>query len=165
MQFIIYFSNYLFKEVCIISKVIISLSIITKKFFILIFKLKYFSNKNHHFRYVVSGTCFTFLSPSIFLCISTYLPPEISFLISDFLIQLVRFNVITIWVFNSNLSRKSLKAYIKSTVPISLLNFLFVSLLSNNLNRFFIAVIIGLFSASFGFLWNKFCYRKIYKNF
>ena len=131
----------------------------------MIFKLKNLLNKNHHFRYLVSGTCFTFLAPSIFLCISTYLPPKISFLISDSLIQLIRFNVITIWVFNSNLSRKSLKAYINATVPISLINFLIVSLLSNNSNRFFIAVIIGLFSASFGFLWNKFCYRKIYKNF
>ena len=131
----------------------------------LTFKLKYFLQNSQHFRYLVSGTFFTLLAPLIFLVISTYFPLKISFLISDSLIHLFRFNVITLWVFNSNLSVKSLKAYIKATVPISLINFLFVVLLTGFFNRFLIALIIGVFSALFGFLWNKFCYRKINKNY
>ena len=124
----------------------------------------FFKNYIQLSRYILSGCFFTIFAPSLFLILSSYMPTRFSFIISDFLIQVLRFNILTIWVFESRINRNSLKAYLKATIPTSFINFFLVSILSPFISRFYLAIIIGIFSASAGYLWSKFCYLKIQKN-
>ena len=125
---------------------------------------KNFLKKNiEQTRYIISGCFFTIFAPVLFLFISNYLPSKLSFIISDSIIQVLRFNSLTIWVFKSRINKSSLKAYLKASIPLSLINLILVSTLSPIINRINVAILIGMFSASAGFLWSKFCYRKIKK--
>lgn len=114
-------------------------------------------------RYIISGGFFTLVAPSLFLLLTKFIHPQLSIVISECFIHIFRFNVITKWVFQSKVNKQSLKAYIKATIPLFICNFLLVSFLASVIGKFNTAIIIGIFSATAGFLWNKICYKKTKK--
>ena len=129
------------------------------------FKLQNLIHKNRiQIRYIFSGIFFTLVGPSFFILLTLYIPPKISILIADLLINILRFNVITKWVFNSKINKKSIYAYLKATLPLSSCNFIIVSLLMPLLGKFIVAILIAIFSATVGFAWNQLCYKKTKKN-
>lgn len=111
-------------------------------------------------RYIISGIFFTLVAPSLFLLLTTIFNPKLSIVISELFIHIFRFNVITKWVFQKKVNKSSLKAYIQATIPLFLFNFTLVSLLASNIGKLELALILGLFSATAGFVWNKICYGK-----
>lgn len=123
--------------------------------------IKRFLRKNiTQLRYIISGCFFTLIAPSLFLLLTKTFHPQLSIIISECFIHIFRFNVITRWVFQTSVNKKTLKAYIKATIPIFIFNFLLVSLLAPVIGELYTAIILGLFSATVGFLWNKICYGK-----
>ena len=123
--------------------------------------IKRFLRKNiTQLRYIISGCFFTLIAPSLFLLLTKTFHPQLSIIISECIIHIFRFNVITRWVFQTSVNKKTLKAYIKATIPIFTFNFLLVSLLAPVIGELYTALILGLFSATAGFLWNKICYGK-----
>ena len=123
--------------------------------------IKRFLRKNiTQLRYIISGCFFTLIAPSLFLLLTKTFHPQLSIIISECIIHIFRFNVITRWVFQTSVNKKTLKAYIKATIPIFIFNFLLVSLLAPVIGELYTAIILGLFSATVGFLWNKICYGK-----
>ena len=127
-------------------------------------KVKNFLRKNNDFiRYVIVGMFLTILGPSIFLFSCNFFPPNVSIFFSEFLAHSLRFYLITGWVFKSIINRKSLIAYLKGTTPIISLNIILVNYLTNILDELQIAIIISFFSATIGFIWNKFCFANAKK--
>ena len=123
--------------------------------------IKRFLRKNiTQLRYIISGCFFTLIAPSLFLLLTKTFHPQLSIIISECIIHIFRFNVITRWVFQTSVNKKTLKAYIKATIPIFIFNFILVSLLAPVIGELYTAIILGLFSATVGFLWNKICYGK-----
>ena len=123
-------------------------------------KLKNLIYKNKaQIRYIFSGIFFTIVGPSLFLLLAKYISPRIAILIADILIHTLRFNIITRWVFRSRINKKSIYSYLKATVPISIANFIMVSLLVPLFGNLIVATLVAIFSATVGFIWNKFCYR------
>ena len=121
---------------------------------------KFIKNNKSQLRYIISGCFFTLIAPSLFLLLTKTFHPQLSIIISECFIHIFRFNVITRWVFKTSVNKKTLKAYIKATIPIFIFNFLLVSLLAPVIGELYTAIILGLFSATVGFLWNKICYGK-----
>ena len=111
-------------------------------------------------RYVFSGIFFTVVGPAFFILLATYISPRIAILITDILIHTLRFNIITRWVFRSRINKNSIYAYLKGTIPISISNFILVSLLVSILGNFIVAILVAIFSATIGFIWNNICYQK-----
>ena len=127
-------------------------------------KLKNLIFKNlTQIRYIISGIFFTIIGPSFFIFLASYISPKIAITISEVLINLIRYNVITRWVFRSRINRKSIYAYLKATIPLFIRNFTLVSLLVPLFGTVFVALIVATFSATIGFIWNKICYRKTNK--
>ena len=125
------------------------------------FKLKKLINKNIvRIRYILSGFFFTVLGPSFFILLATYISPKIAIVIADVCIHILRFNVITRWVFRLRINKKSIYSYFKATIPISISNFILVSLLVPLLGNFVVALLIAAFSATIGFAWNKISYER-----
>ena len=117
-------------------------------------------NNSSRIRYIISGSFFTLVTPSFFLLLSSFISPKIAILLSEIIMNFFRFNVITLWVFESRIYKKSIFAYLKATVPIVVCNFIFVSLFVKLLGTFVVSILIAFFSATLGFCWNKICYRK-----
>ena len=128
------------------------------------FKLKNLIYKNSaQIRYISSGIFFTLVGPTFFIFLASYIPPKIAILITDLLIHSLRFNVLTRWVFRSKVNKSSVFAYLKATIPLSFCNFVLVSLLVPILGNIIVAILVGFFSATIGFIWNKICYKNTLK--
>ena len=118
------------------------------------------NNNSTQIRYICSGIFFTLLGPSLFIFLASYIYPKIAIIISEVIVNFIRFNVITIWVFRSRINKNSIYAYLKATVPLFFCNFIIVSLLVTLLGNLIVAILIAIFSGTVGFIWNKFCYEK-----
>ena len=117
-------------------------------------------NNLDQIRYIISGSFFTLVGPSSFILISSFIPAQVAILFSELLINFIRFQVITRWVFKTRVNSKSVRAYIKATMPLFICNFILVSILVPLFGKIMVALIIGIFSATIGFIWNKICYAK-----
>ncbi len=126
---------------------------------LLLLKVRKLIKNNAQFRYLFSGCFFTILGPSLFLLISFSLSVHLSIIISEFCLHSLRFFVITRWIFKYKINKKSLRSYLKASIPLSALNFILVSFLSMFIEKVFVAIIIGLFSATIGFLWTRYSYK------
>ena len=126
---------------------------------LLLLKLRKLLKNNQQLRYLFSGCFFTILGPSLFLLISSSFSLKLSIIFSEFFLHTLRFFVITIWIFKSKINKKSLRSYLKSSIPLFAINYILVSFLSMFLNKIFVAIIIGLFSATLGFLWTRYSYK------
>ncbi len=125
------------------------------------FKLKNLITRNIvRIRYILSGFFFTVLGPSFFILLANYISPKIAILITEVCIHILRFNLITRWVFRLRINKKSIYSYFKATIPISISNFILVSLLVPLFGNFVVALIIATFSVTIGFAWNKISYQK-----
>lgn len=129
----------------------------------LVFIKSFFKKNILQIRYIISGIFFTLVAPSLFILVTKLLPPQLAIVCSEIFIHFFRFNVVTKWVFQSKVNKQSLKAYIKATIPLFICNFLLVTFLASLIGTVNTAIIIGLFSATAGFLWNKICYAKTTK--
>tara|TARA_B100001248_G_C27085066_1_gene320094 strand:+ start:75 stop:470 length:396 start_codon:yes stop_codon:yes gene_type:complete len=124
-------------------------------------KIKNLIYKNKtQIRYIFSGISFTIAGPGLFVLLALYIPPMIAIIIADTLIHTLRFSIITRWVFRSRINKNSIYAYLKATIPISISNFILVSLLVPLFGSFIVALLVVIFSSTIGFIWNKFCYQK-----
>ena len=122
--------------------------------------IRIIKNNKVQIRYIISGSFFTLVGPSSFILISSFMPAQLGIIVSEVLINCFRFQVITRWVFKSRVNQKTVLAYIKATLPLFICNFVLVSLLVPLFGKIIVAIIIGLFSATIGFIWNKICYGK-----
>ena len=119
-----------------------------------------FINNSSRIKYIISGSFFTLVTPSFFILLSSFVSPKIAILISEIVMNFFRFNVLTIWVFESRIYKKSIFAYLKATFPIVIFNFIFVSLFVKLLGTVFVAILLAFFSVTLGFCWTKICYGK-----
>ena len=125
------------------------------------FKLRNLLHNNAtQIRYIFSGIFFTLLGPSFFILLASYIQPKIAITISEILVNLLRFNIITRWVFHSRINKNSIYAYLKATIPLSFCNFTLVSFLVPVFGNVIVALLVTIFSATVGFAWNKICYRN-----
>ncbi len=128
-------------------------------------KLKIFAlYKSSQIRYLISGSIFTVIGPSLFILISSILNPRYAILFSEIITHFLRFNIMTLWVFQTKINNSSLKAYIKATIPLFIVNFFIVNIFISFLGTISTALISGVFSATIGYLWNKYCYSRTTKN-
>ena len=127
-------------------------------------KLKIISlYKSSQIRYLISGSIFTVIGPSLFILTSSIVNPRYAILFSEIITHFLRFNMITLWVFQKKINNSSLRAYIKATIPLFIINFFIVNIFISFLGTILTALITAFFSATIGYLWNKYCYLKISK--
>ncbi len=128
-------------------------------------KLKIISlYKSSQIRYLISGSIFTIIGPSLFILSSSVINPRYAILFSEIITHFLRFNIITLWVFQTKINNRSFKAYIRATIPLLIINLFIVNIFIGFLGTLRTAIITGFFSATIGYLWNKYCYRKTTKN-
>ena len=127
--------------------------------------IKNLINKNAiQIKYILSGIIFTIIGPSFFILIAKYISPKIAILISELIMHIIRFNIITKWVFQVRVNKNSIFAYFKATIPLVFCNFTLVSFLVPLFGNVVIGIFVAFFSATVGFIWNKICYKLNQKN-
>ncbi len=119
--------------------------------------------KSSQIRYLISGSIFTVIGPSLFILTSSIVNPRYAILFSEIITHFLRFHMITLWVFQTKINNSSFRAYIKATIPLLILNFIIVNIFISFLGTIRTALITAFFSATIGYLWNKYCYLKTSK--
>ena len=117
-----------------------------------------FLMKYPYLKYLVSGSFFTILGPLIFYISTIFFPNILAIIISETVLHIFRYFSYKYFIFpklNSN-PRK----YIFAISPIVLFNLVLVYLSSNYLEPKFIAILMIIFSSSFGYLWSVFILKK-----
>ena len=120
--------------------------------------------KSSQIRYLISGSIFTIIGPSFFILISSIINPRYAILISEIITHFLRFNIITLWVFQTKINNSSLKSLYQSYNSPFYNKFFYCKYIYKLLGTILTALITAFFSATIGYLWNKYCYRKTSKN-
>ncbi|MEY4353978.1 MAG: hypothetical protein RLZZ609_2219 [Cyanobacteriota bacterium] len=110
-----------------------------------------------YLRFLLTGVVFTISGPSLFYFVALSLPPLLASFIVEVVMHSIRCLVYNRFVFSSGGS--GVRTYLTAAVPISLFNLGLVFFLQKTLQLWQLALLIGLLSATLGYMWSKLCYR------
>lgn len=111
-------------------------------------------------RFALSGVFFTILGPSLFW-LAYPLGPLFAVALSEFAAHSLRFITFRRFVFPAKKGyRVSLKRYVLSALPISLLAFVAVIVLHDRLDRTMITLSISTMALVVGFMLSRYVYKK-----
>lgn len=115
-------------------------------------------------RYIVAGACFTLLGPFLFWILYP-IGAIIAYLCTECTVHLIRFTCYHYYVYPSSRPlSKSFQLYLVAILPVSILGFLYVKVLSGYLSRETL-VLSGLFAGiAMGFLWSRWLYNSNKQN-
>ena len=117
----------------------------------------YFIN-SQYLKYIFSGFLFTVLGPLVFLIATQFFSNLLAILISEILNHTLRYFSYKYFIFSR--FNTTPRTYIISIFPNFLFNTCLVVFLSDFLEPKFIAILMAIFSASFGYLWSVFTLKK-----
>jgi hypothetical protein len=110
-----------------------------------------------YFRFLLTGAVFTLSGPSLFYLLAKSLPPVLASAIVEVSMHSIRCLVYNRFVFSSG--GTGVRTYLTAAVPLSLFNLALVFFAQKYLPLWQLALLIGLQSATLGYLWSKLCYR------
>ena len=113
-----------------------------------------------YIKYLAAGSFFTIAGPFLFILLSLYIDIRIASIVNELFIHLIRYLSYKYFVF-TNVKATPI-AYIGSIAPMVILNIFLVFKLKDTFTVNQIAIITVLFSISLGYIWTKYCFKKIY---
>ena len=108
-------------------------------------------------RFLLTGAAFTLAGPGLFYVMALNMAPMLASFLTEISMHSVRCIIYNRFVFSS--AGTGIRTYLTAAVPLSLFNLALVFFFQKNLPLWQLALLIGLQSATLGYLWSRWCYR------